>query len=73
VVKYSDEQFMRNVREARENGFDMVCAECGTSIDTSEGFDSPDSHEMFCERNPEYEENHALAVRYAERKRTGAK
>jgi hypothetical protein len=64
-MKYDDAKFMANVREARSNGFDAVCAECGTGV---EEFDSPDSHEMFCERNPEYEENQQLAVRYAEHK-----
>jgi hypothetical protein len=43
-----DEAFMKNVREARENGYDRLCAECGCGI-----YDVSDFHDRACS---EYEE-----------------
>lgn len=57
-----DEKFMKNVREARGNGFDLVCAGCGNSIDLDD--DEP-FHEMFCPHNPELEENRKIARTWA--------
>jgi hypothetical protein len=28
----TDEEFMAEVRDARENGYDVLCAECGTGM-----------------------------------------
>ena len=39
----TDEKFMANVREARENGHDIVCVECGSGI-----FDDSDIHDREC-------------------------
>lgn len=43
-----DETFMATVREARENGYDRVCAICGVGV-----YDDSDMHARGC---PEYEE-----------------
>lgn len=33
-----DQTFLENVREARENGFDLVCSECGAGM-SGDGMD----------------------------------
>ena len=40
-------RFMVNVREARENGYDLVCAECGVGMN-DEDFDDAEAHEARC-------------------------
>ena len=42
------ERFMANVREARENGYDRLCAHCGVGV-----YDDSDMHDRGC---PEYVE-----------------
>jgi hypothetical protein len=32
----SDEKFMKNVREARQLGFDLVCVDCGQIYDLND-------------------------------------
>jgi hypothetical protein len=39
----AEQTFLRNVAEARENGFTLVCAECGAGI-----YDESDLHERNC-------------------------
>jgi hypothetical protein len=43
-----DDRFMENVREARDNGYDRVCAACGVGV-----YDESDIHERSC---PEFVE-----------------
>lgn len=43
-----DVTFMENVREAIENGFDLVCSRCGVGV-----YDESDIHERRC---PEFKE-----------------
>lgn len=45
----SDETFMNNVREARENGYDRLCAECGVGV-----YDDTDIHERGCSEYVEF-------------------
>jgi hypothetical protein len=47
VTPLTDGTFMENVREARENGYDRLCATCGVGV-----YDASDIHERTC---PEYE------------------
>ena len=43
----TDEWFLRNVREARDNGFALVCAECGCGMEDAD-FEDADAHEYNC-------------------------
>lgn len=43
-----DERFMENVVEARENGYDRVCAGCGCGM-----VDDSDIHERDCPLDPD--------------------
>jgi hypothetical protein len=46
---FMDRMFMENVRDARDNGYDLVCVECGCGMweaDTGEA----DMHEPGCSR-----------------------
>jgi hypothetical protein len=61
---YDDERFLRNVREARANGFDLCCSDCGSGIQ-----DDSDGHEMFCPQNPDIDENVERAERWAAKQR----
>ena len=38
--------FIENVTEARANGFDVACVECGVGI-----YDESDEHESWCKQN----------------------
>lgn len=42
------ERFLRNVREAQENGFDLVCGCCGVGL-----ADESDMHDLGCVHYPE--------------------
>lgn len=42
------ERFIANVVESRENGFEQVCAECGTGL-----YDESDMHARGCSKVPE--------------------
>lgn len=44
MIAVSDNKFMDAVRDARDNGFDVVCVECGTGV----SFDGMDIHEPGC-------------------------
>jgi hypothetical protein len=55
----TDARFMRNVREARESGYDLICAECGCGI-----YDDADDHDPYCSQNPELAENIARRDRW---------
>jgi hypothetical protein len=50
----SDDRFLKNVREARENGYDLCCSECGAGI-----YDDSDDHDFYCSHNPEKAKNEA--------------
>lgn len=39
--------FMRNVKLAREAGYDLVCSECGCGMN-DEDFEDEDAHETGC-------------------------
>jgi hypothetical protein len=41
-------RFLENVLEARENGYDLVCVECGGGI-----YDDGDLHDRGCSRDPD--------------------
>jgi hypothetical protein len=43
----SDERLLRNVRDARDNGYDLVCAECGVGM-TDDEFEEEGSHDVGC-------------------------
>lgn len=47
-------RFLSNVNEAREAGYDVVCADCGAGM-----HDDSDSHDLFCPQHPDIEENRA--------------
>lgn len=38
-----DDEFMKNVVEARDNGFDFLCAYCGVGL-----YDESDIHDRYC-------------------------
>jgi hypothetical protein len=40
-----DAVFLSNVADARENGFEFVCSECGSGI-----YDENDMHDSWCSR-----------------------
>lgn len=46
-----DDTFMKNVRDALENGYDRLCAHCGVGV-----YDISDIHERGC---PEYDAERA--------------
>lgn len=56
---------MKNVREARQLGFDLVCVDCGQIYDLND--EEENYHEMFCPRNPDLEENRKIARDWAEK------
>ena len=51
------ESFMRNVREAREMGLELVCAECGEGQMDMDIDPENRDHDMLCSHNPKKEEN----------------
>ncbi len=44
----SADRFMRNVKEARECGYDLVCVLCGCGMNDGD-FEDADMHEWDCE------------------------
>lgn len=40
---FTEKIFLRNVKEARECGYDLLCAVCGVGI-----YDDSDEHEAWC-------------------------
>lgn len=42
-----DNQFQRNVKDARDNGYDFLCAVCGAGIT-----DDSDMHDLWCPHHP---------------------
>lgn len=44
---YPDARLLRNVAEARDNGFDLVCAMCGCGMDDTE-FEDDAAHDIGC-------------------------
>lgn len=42
-----DARFIRNVKESRSNGYDMVCVECGVGM-TDDEFEEPGTHDTGC-------------------------
>jgi hypothetical protein len=41
----SDESVIENIHEARDNGYDFACVECGVGIT-----DSSDIHDLYCSK-----------------------
>ena len=48
LKRFVEERFWKNVREARANGFDLLCAVCGIGI-----HDDSDTHEPWCPQSGE--------------------
>lgn len=45
--EFRDRYFVRNAREAREDGYDLVCVHCGYGVNSQEEPD-PFMHETWC-------------------------
>jgi hypothetical protein len=56
----NDDRFMKNIADARENGYDICCVDCGVGL-----FDDSDEHDTYCPRNPDVEANLERAREYA--------
>ena len=46
---FRDKKLVKNARDARENGYDIVCAQCGSAYE----LDTLTMHETWC---PDYDE-----------------
>lgn len=42
-----EERFIHNVADARDNGFELVCAQCGIGM-TDDEFEDADAHDTGC-------------------------
>lgn len=40
-------RLLRNITDARSNGYDLVCAQCGMGM-TDDEFESEDAHDIGC-------------------------
>jgi hypothetical protein len=56
----NNDRFLDNVAEARENGYDLCCVDCGVGL-----FDDTDEHDTYCPRNPNVKANFERAAQYA--------
>lgn len=48
--EHLDDDFMQHVRDARENGYELVCVECGVGV-----ADDSDMHERGCSKYVEFQ------------------
>lgn len=69
--EYPEKTFLKNAKDARDNGQHLLCAECGMGIMDEGEFGSEDNHDIMCPntgRDPDQEQLDWLMEQYGKAK-----